>query len=221
MKLYGMLASPYVARVVLFARLKGLDLTPQSPPGGNIKSAEFLALSPIGKMPVLDVDGVGLPESEIICEYLEDAYPARPVIPSQPLDAARARLLARFYDLYVYPQVAALYKHVNPSTRDATAVAAATDALNKAFGYIEHFMGSGPFAVGAAPSLAECALLPGLANIRQSVVPTFGLADPTQGNSKLGRWWTVCGNHEVCGPFMRDYAQAIAAFMKSVAAARK
>ena len=41
MKPYGSLASPCVARVVLFSRLKGLDLEPQMPEGG-IESAACL-----------------------------------------------------------------------------------------------------------------------------------------------------------------------------------
>ena len=41
MQLFGALASPYVARVVLFARLKGIDLQPVMPEGG-IKTSGFL-----------------------------------------------------------------------------------------------------------------------------------------------------------------------------------
>ena len=64
MKLYGGLASHYVARVVLFARLKGLALEPQIPAGG-FKSPEYLARNPMGKMPALEVDGTLIPESTI------------------------------------------------------------------------------------------------------------------------------------------------------------
>ena len=221
MKLYGMLASPYVGRVVLFARLKGLDLTLDAPPGGGIKSAEFLALSPIGKMPLLEVDGAGLPESEIICEYLEDAYPSKAALPADPLARARQRLLSRLYDVYVYPQVSILFKHVNPATRDASAVATAIDALTKGIGYIEHFMEASPFAIGSHPSLAECALLPGFAALKQTIVPMFGFADPTHGNGKIARWWQTCGNDPVCGPFVKEYSTVFEAFMKAMAAGRK
>lgn len=41
MQLFGALASPYVARVVLFARLKGIDLQPVMPEGG-VKTSGFL-----------------------------------------------------------------------------------------------------------------------------------------------------------------------------------
>ena len=50
MKLYGALASLYVARVVLAAKAKGVDLVPQMPPGG-MKSPEHLAMNPLGKIP--------------------------------------------------------------------------------------------------------------------------------------------------------------------------
>ena len=91
MKLYGGLASPYVARVVLFARLKGLALVPQMPAGG-LKSADYLAKNPMGKMPALEVDGTVIPESEVICEYLEDVYPDSGGLLGTPLERTRARL---------------------------------------------------------------------------------------------------------------------------------
>ena len=42
MQLYGALASPYVARVELFAELQGLELDPVMPEGG-LKTTSFLA----------------------------------------------------------------------------------------------------------------------------------------------------------------------------------
>ena len=56
MKLIGAIASPYVTRVVMFARLKGVDLPLESPPGGTPRSDEYLAMTPIGKIPSLEVD---------------------------------------------------------------------------------------------------------------------------------------------------------------------
>ena len=55
MKLYGALASPYVARVVMCARLKGIDLPLESAPGG-MGSDEYKQINPIGKIPSLAVD---------------------------------------------------------------------------------------------------------------------------------------------------------------------
>ena len=58
MKLRGSIASPYVARVVMCARAKGIALDPEAQPGGGIASvADLLPGSP-GGMPVLDIGNV-------------------------------------------------------------------------------------------------------------------------------------------------------------------
>jgi glutathione S-transferase len=212
MKLYGALASPYVARVALFAKLKGQDLPPVMPEGG-IKSPAFLALSPMGKMPVLEVDGTAIPESEVICEYLEDLHPGTGGLTGSPLDRARARALARIFDIYVSPSGGILFRNLDPKTRDAAAVATALQALDTGFGYIEHFL-QGPYAAGARPSLADCTLLPSFAIFKKTAFPAFGVNDPSVGDGKLARWWTTVANDAVTGPFLKEYDAAVDAFLK-------
>lgn len=58
----------------------------------------FLALNPAGMVPVLVDDGRVLAESRIINEYLEDAYPAVRLAPSEPFARARTRLWTRYSD---------------------------------------------------------------------------------------------------------------------------
>lgn len=94
MKLIGAIASPYVTRVVMFARIKGVDLPLEAPPGGSPRSDEYQAMTPIAKIPSLVVDGRVLAESEIICEYLEDAYPEKSGFPENNLDKATSRLIS-------------------------------------------------------------------------------------------------------------------------------
>lgn len=216
MKLYGALASPFVARVVLFARLKGITLTPQMPEGG-IKSPEYLARNPMGKMPVLDVDGAVLPESEVICEYLEDLHPGSGGLPGDALARARARLVSRVHDLYVYPPSGVLFRNLNPATRDATAVANAKTALETGFAQLEHFVSADPYAAGGQLSLADCALLPSLAVMRKTVFPAFAFGDPTTGTGTLGRWWKTVEADPVTGPFLADYNAAVDGFLKMLA----
>ena len=110
MKLIGAIASPYVTRVVMFARIKGLDLPLEDAPGGSPRSEEYLALTPIGKIPSLDVDGRILAESEVICEYLEDAYPEKSGFPDNNLDKATSRLISRIVDVYIAPEVGPMFR---------------------------------------------------------------------------------------------------------------
>jgi glutathione S-transferase len=216
MKLYGGLASPYVARVVLFARLKGLTLVPEMPAGG-IKSPEYLAKNPMGKMPALEVDGTVIPESEVICEYLEDLHPGNGGLPGTPADRARARLLSRIHDVYLSSGVTTLFRNLNPATRDAAAVASAKASVEAGFGYLDHFVKAAPFAAGGQLSLADCALLPSLIILRKTAFPAFGLADPTAGTGRHGRWWAACEADAVAGPFMKEYSAAVDAFLKMLA----
>lgn len=97
MKIIGSYVSPYVRKVLCCLQLKGLDyeIDPITPFFGG---EEFERLSPLRRVPVL-VDGeVVLTDSSVICAYLDEAYPGRPLLPSDPKDRAQARWLEEFAD---------------------------------------------------------------------------------------------------------------------------
>ena len=218
MKLYGGIASPYVARVVMYAKIKGVDLPLMDAIGGNIKSPEYLKLNPIGKMPTLDVNGQGIGESTVICDYLEDAYPQKPGLPKDPIDRARSRLVARIVDLYIAQAVSPLFRQINPATRDAAVVEKAAAEIVKTFGYAEHAMGSGPFVVGATPTLGDCALSTSTKMMKVIMAAgNFGIVDPTE-SGRLGTWWKAMEGHADCGPVLTAYGEAFGGFMKMMAA---
>lgn len=62
---------------------------------------EWLARSIMGKVPVLEYDGGSLAESQVICEYLEDAFPKVPLYPSDPIAKAKARELITVIELHL------------------------------------------------------------------------------------------------------------------------
>lgn len=217
MKLYGAIASPYVARVVMYAKIKGVDLPLMEAPGG-IKSPEYLKLNPIGKMPTLDVNGQGIGESTIICDYLEDVYPQKPGLPKDPIDRARSRLIARIVDLYIANAVSPLFRQVNPATRDAAVVEKAAAEIIKTFGYAEHAMSSGPFCVGATPTLGDCALSTSTRMMKVMLAAgNFGIVDPTD-SGRLATWLKAMEAHPDCGPVLNAYGEAFGGFMKMMAA---
>jgi glutathione S-transferase len=70
----------------------------------NVKPSqegEYLAKSPMGKVPYLDVNGTRVRESSAILEYLEEAFPQKPLLPSDPLERARVRELVIFIELHL------------------------------------------------------------------------------------------------------------------------
>jgi len=97
MKIVGSYVSPYVRKVLACLNLKGLayEIDPITPFFGD---AAFETMSPLRRIPVL-VDGdLTLCDSSVICQYLEEAYPGRPLLPADVKDRARARWLEEFAD---------------------------------------------------------------------------------------------------------------------------
>lgn len=217
MKLYGSIASPYVARVLIFAGLKGMEIELAEPPGDGLKSAESLAFNPIGKMPSLDVDGRCIPESSIICAYLEDLQPSPSAMPTDAFARAQSRTIDRIVDFYVNDAVTVLFRQLNPAQRDAEAVAKAGEDLTQAMGYLAHFMGEGPFCAGSEPSLGDCTLAPHMAMIRRLMLPLFSeIADPVPAFDRLVQWDEAVAGHSVIAPIVDEHNAALGNFFKKM-----
>lgn len=209
MKLYGALASPYVARVILFAQIKGINLPQAELPGGRPNSPEYKLFTPIGKIPSLDVDGKCIPESETICEYLEDAFPDKSGLPADTFGRAQSRTISRIVDLYMAPISSELARQVNPAKRDTAIVEKNAEALAKVWTYLEHFMGDGPYAVGTEPTLGDCALGPHMAMFKVLVFANFeNIPDPTQQGGRLQIWWDAMQGNDTCRVLLDEYTVA-------------
>lgn len=94
------LRCPYCARVRIVLAEK--DLPHETVPVDLERRPAWLIAKnpPHGRVPVLDDDGWVLPESAVICEYLDERYPEPPLLPVDPGERAAARLLVfRFDDL--------------------------------------------------------------------------------------------------------------------------
>jgi glutathione S-transferase len=96
-QIIGSYLSPYVRKVLVVLELKGIpyEVAPIVPFYGDDRFSE---LSPIRRIPVLIDDQVTLPDSSVICQYIEDCYPEPALYPARVTDRARARWLEEFAD---------------------------------------------------------------------------------------------------------------------------
>ena len=118
----------------------------------------FLALSPMGKVPFLELDGgVTISESQVICEYLEDAYPQKPLYPRDPLARAKVRELVTVLDLHVELVARRLYREAFFGGKVSDdAKQAAEKELGKGLRALARLAKFDPFIAGKELTLADC-----------------------------------------------------------------
>lgn len=110
MKLFSLALSPFSARVRVAIHAKRLPVEIVTPPSDWRTSAEYRKLSPLVRVPVLVLDdGMALPESGVIVEYLEDAYPETSLRPRSAKDLARARFITQVAEQYVMTSIMPLF----------------------------------------------------------------------------------------------------------------
>lgn len=97
LRIIGNHVSPYARKVFLALDHKGIDyeIDPIVPFFGG---DEFTRLNPLRRIPVLIDGDLVIPDSTVICEYLDDCYPEKPLYPADPAERARARWLEEFAD---------------------------------------------------------------------------------------------------------------------------
>jgi len=108
LKLYSFDRSPFGVKVRIALAEKNVPYEGIVPQNKN-EDPEFARLNPLRLTPVLVLDdGRALYESTIINEYLEEAYPKPAMLPRDPYERARLRLLEDVGDQHFYPAIRAL-----------------------------------------------------------------------------------------------------------------
>lgn len=190
MKVYGAILSPFVCRVLLALRYKGIDHEVLMPEGG-MKTPEYLKLNPMAKMPTMKDGATVLPESSVIVEYIDAKYPKKPIIPASAKTAGTARLIATISDLYVQGVVTSLFGQRDPKTRDKALVKAKLAETQKGLAILDSYLTpGGPWAMGKRFTIADCYALPALFFVNL-VTPSFGVKDPFVGHKNVKKYWAA------------------------------
>lgn len=213
MKFYNAMLSPFAARCRILIYAKGLEVE-FSEAWGDFSKEHLSLINPMGKVPVLEDGELVLPESETICEYLEDRFPEPAMRPDSPEARARMRLLSRLTDLYVFEALSPLFAHLSRKTRDQAVVDRQLKALAKGLKSVDHFLSGEGFAAGPSFSLADCALVPILLFI-VTYLPYFGIEQPLQPYPRLGAYWNRVEQHESAARVIGEIREAMQAKARS------
>ena len=146
MKLYGFPLSPFVRKVMVAAREKGLEyeLVPANP---SQPSEEFLKVSPFSKIPALSDGDFCLADSTAIVTYLEAKHPEPPLLPAEPKARGRAIWFEEVADTVLIPAGAPivvnrfLKPHIFGTEGDEEAAKAGEQAVLKPLDYLEGELG--------------------------------------------------------------------------------
>lgn len=208
MKLYTARLSPFAARCRMQIYARQLDVEFIEYPHGVTKD-ELVAMHPMGKIPILAVGDTILPESETICEYLEDLDGDIPMRPADELERARMRLLSRVSDFYVFEPLSPLFAHLSRKYRDQDVVDAGLADIAKGLATLERFIADSGYAVGDRLSLADCCLVPTLFFL-VTYLPILGDREPLKPYPRLDRYWRAIRQNEYAARVVEEIREGIA-----------
>jgi glutathione S-transferase len=143
---------PYVQRAVISLAEKAVPFERVYVNLAN-KPDWFLAISPLGKTPVLKVGDRAIFESAVILEYLEETQP-KPLHPADPLTRAEHRAWTEFGSS-VLNDIWGFY-----TAPDAASFEAKATMLSAKFNQLERRLGDGPFFDGDRFSLVDAVFGP-------------------------------------------------------------
>lgn len=153
-KLYGLRMSNYYSLTKALLIEKALDF--EEVKKAPSQKEDFLMLSPMGKMPAIEVDGVYLSESIAIAGYLERLQPQPALLPNDALHAAKVMELVCHLKLDVELVARRLLPEVlfKQPVSEETKAAVKAD-LAKGMKAVERLFVGAPYAAGDQLTLAD------------------------------------------------------------------
>jgi len=192
LKLCGFRISNYHNKVRLALLEKGVPFE-EDPTCFPSQKDEWVGRSPMGKVPILEADGTTISESEVICEYLEDAFPQKPLLPKDPVARARVRELITHLELHMELVARRLYGavffggKVSDETREQV-----QKELAKGVRTLQRLAKFDPYIAGPELTLADCAAFVHLPLISLATKLAYG-ADALEGVTAIKPYLKMLG----------------------------
>jgi glutathione S-transferase len=213
MILFGSSLSPYVRKVLAFASEKGieLELRPTGDAPGQ-PGAEFLAASPLRKMPALVDRDFRLADSSAIVQYLEALQPEPNLIPTEP----RARGRTIWFDEYgdtilmacggkIFFNRVVAPRFLGRPGDDAVADAAEREELPPILDYLESVAPENGFLVEDRITLADLSVASPMANL-----PYMGVQIDAERYPRLSRYVDSILSRPSFAPWIERETQMLA-----------
>ncbi len=140
------------------------------------RSPALIEKSILGKIPYFEIGDQVICESQIMVEYLEDAYPQKPLMPTDPVERAEVRQLIIFMELHLELVARELYAEAFFGGKVSDETKQRVEKILKrntaAFGKLAKFS---PFVAGSTFTLADCVALAHLPMVGQATKAIYGV----------------------------------------------
>ncbi|MEZ4214971.1 MAG: glutathione S-transferase family protein [Myxococcota bacterium] len=172
--IHGVNASPFVRKVRAVLEEKGVayELNPVMPFG---PSAEFLAMSPLGKIPVYQDGSFSVPDSSVIAQYLERKHPKPALYPANDEAFAHALFLEEYADtklievtapVFVQRVINKMIMKIEPN--EEIVRSALTERIPPVFDYLERRAPDGDGAIEGRFGIADIAVASPIVNFEHA-----------------------------------------------------
>jgi len=140
------------------------------------RSPALMEKSILGKIPYFEIGDQVICESQIMVEYLEDAYPQKPLMPTDPVERADIRQLIIFMELHLELVARELYAEAFFGGKVSDETKVRVEKILKrntaAFGKLAKFA---PYVAGSTFTLADCVALAHLPMVGQATKAIYGV----------------------------------------------
>lgn len=167
--IYGSVLSPYVRKVLIALQLKNIDYDFQElHPLVPAHKQKLLQLNPLGKIPVYQEDDFVIPDSSVICAYLDKRYPQPSIIPNELHLYAKILWLEEYSDTELTPTIITIF--INALTKPKMNIPPDNQALTQAlkiklpeiFDYLNGEISDNQYFYGDQLSIVDISILSAL-----------------------------------------------------------
>ena len=171
-KLYGAALSPFVRKTRVALALKGIEYEAVHVDPANIPEG-YEKISPMKRIPALEIDGQYLADSAAICTWLETTQPEPALYPSDAMERGRVIWFERFvdYDLAMRCTFAVFRNRVvmrliGKECDEEKVQHALANTIPPLFAYLDKELEGREFLVGDSMTVADISLASQLVNFK-------------------------------------------------------